>query len=591
MKRQLLRGIICVSAAIALSGCSSKADVKDNDNSTESTMVDVTTEETTKGMNENKESESSTEEDTTVDGMTEPVYSGISSIAGGWDTISDDNDWITYVKDVGFINKQGDCFNPELIESRKDVIFNESIFVGNYEADYSMAAIYVMQGQNGYELYYIDKKIAPVLLTDNCSFNHTLYRESANVDISVNGRSVLYCTPSGTDSVGMDLYLYNADYDTNIYIDTDVMRAYFTVDSDYIVYVKQDAGIKEASISAALSDEGKESQYIIYDVNGMEKLTSFKTSMYLDKAMRGYIEVNDNGDIVMFMGLNRTAYENIEDSGILLFRNEEAYSLYSSDEKYYIIANREENEMFIITDSDMYYLDTDNMKLTELGSDYYGLLVPYIYAGYAFGYSCDTFDKTILAAMDGVYVFDKASYSVKKIANADDVYNGYIWNDGSVVYIDNNGIYMVEGDTSQPVVTTLYEADMSNVSAFTAAPENDAIYLENSSDGSVIEVKTDGTGIHKLGEGDLFTGHKYDYTYMVLSGRFMYDSSKNDGIYCVDDNFIDSENIMDGHNVTVLNEINDWNSYSYFDYTVWPVYHKTDNSIYMYNGEENIKIR
>ena len=499
MKRQLLRGIICVSAAIALSGCSSKADVKDNDNSTESTMVDVTTEETTKGMNENKESESSTEEDTTVDGMTEPVYSGISSIAGGWDTISDDNDWITYVKDVGFINKQGDCFNPELIESRKDVIFNESIFVGNYEADYSMAAIYVMQGQNGYELYYIDKKIAPVLLTDNCSFNHTLYRESANVDISVNGRSVLYCTPSGTDSVGMDLYLYNADYDTNIYIDTDVMRAYFTVDSDYIVYVKQDAGIKEASISAALSDEGKESQYIIYDVNGMEKLTSFKTSMYLDKAMRGYIEVNDNGDIVMFMGLNRTAYENIEDSGILLFRNEEAYSLYSSDEKYYIIANREENEMFIITDSDMYYLDTDNMKLTELGSDYYGLLVPYIYAGYAFGYSCDTFDKTILAAMDGVYVFDKASYSVKKIANADDVYNGYIWNDGSVVYIDNNGIYMVEGDTSQPVVTTLYEADMSNVSAFTAAPENDAIYLENSSDGSVIEVKTDGTGIHKLG--------------------------------------------------------------------------------------------
>ena len=50
MKRQLLRGIICVSAAIALSGCSSKADVKDNDNSTESTMVDVTTEETTKGM-------------------------------------------------------------------------------------------------------------------------------------------------------------------------------------------------------------------------------------------------------------------------------------------------------------------------------------------------------------------------------------------------------------------------------------------------------------------------------------------------------------------------------------------------------------
>ena len=98
MKRQLLRGIICVSAAIALSGCSSKADVKDNDNSTESTMVDVTTEETTKGMNENKESESSTEEDTTVDGMTEPVYSGISSIAGGWDTISDDNDWITYVK-------------------------------------------------------------------------------------------------------------------------------------------------------------------------------------------------------------------------------------------------------------------------------------------------------------------------------------------------------------------------------------------------------------------------------------------------------------------------------------------------------------
>ena len=277
MKRQLLRGIICVSAAIALSGCSSKADVKDNDNSTESTMVDVTTEETTKGMNENKESESSTEEDTTVDGMTEPVYSGISSIAGGWDTISDDNDWITYVKDVGFINKQGDCFNPELIESRKDVIFNESIFVGNYEADYSMAAIYVMQGQNGYELYYIDKKIAPVLLTDNCSFNHTLYRESANVDISVNGRSVLYCTPSGTDSVGMDLYLYNADYDTNIYIDTDVMRAYFTVDSDYIVYVKQDAGIKEASISAALSDEGKESQYIIYDVNGMEKLTSFKT--------------------------------------------------------------------------------------------------------------------------------------------------------------------------------------------------------------------------------------------------------------------------------------------------------------------------
>ncbi len=361
--------------------------------------------------------------------MTEPVYSGISSIAGGWDTISDDNDWITYVKDVGFINKQGDCFNPELIESRKDVIFNESIFVGNYEADYSMAAIYVMQGQNGYELYYIDKKIAPVLLTDNCSFNHTLYRESANVDISVNGRSVLYCTPSGTDSVGMDLYLYNADYDTNIYIDTDVMRAYFTVDSDYIVYVKQDAGIKEASISAALSDEGKESQYIIYDVNGMEKLTSFKTSMYLDKAMRGYIEVNDNGDIVMFMGLNRTAYENIEDSGILLFRNEEAYSLYSSDEKYYIIANREENEMFIITDSDMYYLDTDNMKLTELGSDYYGLLVPYIYAGYAFGYSCDTFDKTILAAMDGVYVFDKASYSVKKIANADDVYNGYIWND------------------------------------------------------------------------------------------------------------------------------------------------------------------
>ena len=125
--------------------------------------------------------------------------------------------------------------------------------------------------------------------------------------------------------------------------------------------------------------------------------------------------------------------------------------------------------MFIITDSDMYYLDTDNMKLTELGSDYYGLLVPYIYAGYSFGYSCDTFDKTILAAMDGVYVFDKASYSVKKIANADDVYNGYIWNDGSVVYIDNNGIYMVEGDTSQPVVTTLYEADMSNVSAFTAA--------------------------------------------------------------------------------------------------------------------------
>ena len=92
-------------------------------------------------MNENKESESSTEEDTTVDGMTEPVYSGISSIAGGWDTISDDNDWITYVKDVGFINKQGDCFNPELIESRKDVIFNESIFVGNYEADYSMADI------------------------------------------------------------------------------------------------------------------------------------------------------------------------------------------------------------------------------------------------------------------------------------------------------------------------------------------------------------------------------------------------------------------------------------------------------------------
>ncbi len=45
---------------------------------------------------------------------------------------------------------------------------------------------------------------------------------------------------------------------------------------------------------------------------------------------------------------------------------------------------------------------------------------------------------------------------------------------------------MVEGDTSQPVVTTLYEADMSNVSAFTAAPENDAIYLENSSDVSVI---------------------------------------------------------------------------------------------------------
>ena len=110
----------------------------------------------------------------------------------------------------------------------------------------------------------------------------------------------------------------------------------------------------------------------------MEKLTSFKTSMYLDKAMRGYMEVNDNGDIVMFMGLNRTAYENTEDSGILLFRNEEAYSLYSSDEKYYIIANREGNEMFIITDSDMYYLDTDNMKLTELGSDYYGLLVPYI---------------------------------------------------------------------------------------------------------------------------------------------------------------------------------------------------------------------
>ena len=49
---------------------------------------------------------------------------------------------------------------------------------------------------------------------------------------------------------------------------------------------------------------------------------------------------------------------------------------------------------------------------------------------------------------------------------------------------------------------------MSNVSAFTAAPENDAIYLENLSDGSVIEVKTDGTGTHKLGEGDLFTGHK-----------------------------------------------------------------------------------
>lgn len=61
MKRQLLRGVICVSVAIALSGCSSKADVKDNDNSTESTTVDVTTEETTKGVIENKESESSTE--------------------------------------------------------------------------------------------------------------------------------------------------------------------------------------------------------------------------------------------------------------------------------------------------------------------------------------------------------------------------------------------------------------------------------------------------------------------------------------------------------------------------------------------------
>ena len=32
MKRQLLRGIICISATIALSGCSSKADVKEVDN-------------------------------------------------------------------------------------------------------------------------------------------------------------------------------------------------------------------------------------------------------------------------------------------------------------------------------------------------------------------------------------------------------------------------------------------------------------------------------------------------------------------------------------------------------------------------------
>lgn len=578
MKRKFIKGILLASAAIVLGGCGKK-------NANTDTVSDANLETTTVVQTETESMSEVSGGETVTDGTTAESTSaavGYSEVSGHSEymAVDNDEDLITFNYKFGFVNKAGKVLNVSpVIASTYDYRFNMKMYNLDEEAEYGTAAIYVTEGSSGYELYYVDKNLDPVMLTDNVYPGNWVYYETSFADISRDGSKVMYCTADGN----MDLYLYDNTAGTNTLIDSDVLRAYFTIDSNYIVYLKPNDGTKAEVDSSVvyINREGETSDYIIYDVRNHSELRRIKTSQYFGDDFSGYIDVNDNGDVLIFNGLNGTSY--FGDGSIYLLRQDEAISVFNPGSSYSILTDRDADEMFIVSGGTIYYFDVNAVKLVELSD--FDISVPIDYTSYKFSMNVDTLDKTVLVGSDGVYLWNKNTYTCEKLADME----GYgivvrvLENGNSILCIDDNGIYRIDDYATQPTMTTLLEADTDTIESFGYVAADAPLYVEFSGDQSTYAINQDGTGEHKLGENDVFYGSKYSYTYMKYAGKYLYDDGT--ALYDIDRNFTSKEKICDIGNIAVIN-----GDFGEFVRSVWCIYTTLDGSTYMYNGTDNIKL-
>lgn len=582
MNRKILNGIVCAVTVIVLSGCSGKTD-KNGDVE----LINKDNEETTSVLQIESEEENVISDEKSVESTSAPQEYENRNENAVYVPIQDDEKLITYNNEVGFVNKDGKNVDvTPIVLDKTAYMFNTKMYNYNYEVEFGAAAIYVTEGEKGYELYYIDKDMTPVLLTDNLYPGSWVYYDTSYADISRDGNEVIYCTaPDDMDDMKMDLYLYDKNAGTSSFIDSDVLKAYFTIDSNYIVYLKQNEDVQANSFSLLTNGEGTLSDYVVYDIRNNKEFCRLNASQYSGEDIRGYIEVNDNGDILIFNGLNGTSY--LLNNSICILKHDEILPIFNSEKSYTICTDIDADEMFVSADDVLYYLDAERAELVEIGTGFD--LCGYAEAAYyKYGLLFDTLDRVVLAGADGLYVWNKDTYTAQKVADASWL-NGQqmvmlLENRESILYVDKNGIYRIDNYDTQMEKIELLATDTSKLNSLTYITLDTPIYIEYSGDNSMYGINIDGSGEYILGENDVYGRSKYRYTYMKYAGRYLYDDGHS--LYSVDRKFNSQEKICDLKNITVLNE-----PFYGLSYAIWPIYTTLDGSIYMYNGDKNIKLR
>lgn len=582
MNRKILNGIVCAFTVIVLSGCSGKTD-KNGDVE----LINKDNEETTSVLQIKSEEENVISDEKSVESTSAPQEYENRNENAVYVPIQDDEKLITYNNEVGFVNKDGKNVDvTPIVLDKTAYMFNTKMYNYNYEVEFGAAAIYVTEGEKGCELYYIDKDMTPVLLTDNLYPGSWVYYDTSYADISRDGNEVIYCTaPDDMDDMKMDLYLYDKNAGTSSFIDSDVLKAYFTIDSNYIVYLKQNEDVQANSFSLSTNGEGTLSDYVIYDIRNNKEFCRLNASQYSGEDIRGYIEVNDNGDILIFNGLNGTSY--LLNNSICILKQDKILPIFNSEKSYTICTDIDADEMFVSADDVLYYLDAERAELVEIGTGFD--LCGYAEAAYyKYGLLFDTLDRVVLAGADGLYVWNKDTYTAQKVADASWL-NGQqmvmlLENRESILYVDKNGIYRIDNYDTQMEKIELLAADTSKLNSLTYITLDTPIYIEYSGDNSMYGINIDGSGEYILGENDVYGRSKYGYTYMKYAGRYLYDDGHS--LYSVDRKFNSQEKICDLKNITVLNE-----PFYGLSYAIWPIYTTLDGSIYMYNGDKNIKLR
>ncbi len=298
----------------------------------------------------------------------------------------------------------------------------------------------------GYDLYYIDKELDPVLVEEEVNFV---------CQISSDGAYIAYLTDV-KDGMAGDLYLYSVKDKKRTMIDTDVYP---------YTYCLSPSGTAVAYIKDYESQNDNELWL------GGIKIDCQK----VDKDGCQPIGLKDNGKALYYVTDNYKLY---------LYNGKESQKI-SSDVSYNgFYLNRDASELLFVKDGKTYYYTSKMEEPVKVCGGACGWIVtpedvPYIWGtNYLTAvYGLDTLKGCVMNTDSGLYWLNEAGTDSVKIADSY-VYEYQISEDGkSFAYIRNGEVYKISRLSEEMEAKLAYGSDTDSVDYFVASGDLSKIYV------------------------------------------------------------------------------------------------------------------